>query len=162
MSMYAIFIFLICLLCRNSLNIVCTSYKWKIIFSYYSRRVLQATTGIEDFGSIRWELFGAVLVAWVTFWYYIRRRLLWMSFFLIYNWSKLTVGMPSISGIGLFLYLEIGQGNRKGCVFYSNSAISSVICISHPGRHVRRSYGWNTLPTQSKMVQDARLKGTKY
>ena len=36
-------------------------------FSYYSRRVLQATAGIEDFGSIRWELFGAVLVAWVTF-----------------------------------------------------------------------------------------------
>lgn len=32
---------------------------------FYDRRVLQATTGIEDFGSIRWELFGAVLVAWV-------------------------------------------------------------------------------------------------
>ena len=160
MSMYTNFIFLISLLCIYSRNIVCTSYQWKIIFSYYSRRVLQATTGIEDFGSIRWELFGAVLVAWVTFWCYIRRRLLWM--FLIYKWSKLTVVMPSISGVGLFLYLEIGQGNRKGCVFYSNSAISSLICISHPGRHIRRSYGWNTLPAQSKMVQDARLKGTKY
>ena len=70
--------------------------------------------------------------------------------------------MSFILGVGLFLYLEIGQGNRKGCVFYSNSAISSVICISHPCRYIRRSNGWNTLPAQSKMVQDARLKGTKY
>ena len=35
------------------------------MFLHYSRRVLKATEGIENFGGIRWELLGAVLGAWV-------------------------------------------------------------------------------------------------
>ena len=35
------------------------------MFLYYSRRVLKATEGIENFGGIRWELLGAVFGAWV-------------------------------------------------------------------------------------------------
>ena len=35
------------------------------MFLHYSRRVLKATEGIENFGGIRWELLGAVFGAWV-------------------------------------------------------------------------------------------------
>ena len=32
---------------------------------FYDKRVLQMTGGIEDMGSFSWELFGALVVAWV-------------------------------------------------------------------------------------------------
>jgi len=36
-----------------------------LFFFYYSRNLLQMTTGIEDFGAMRWELVGALAVAWI-------------------------------------------------------------------------------------------------
>ena len=37
----------------------------QICFLYYSRHLLQMTTGIEDFGGMRWELVAALAVAWI-------------------------------------------------------------------------------------------------
>ena len=36
-----------------------------LFFFYCSRNLLQMTTGIENFGAMRWELVGALAVAWI-------------------------------------------------------------------------------------------------
>jgi hypothetical protein len=34
-------------------------------FSFFSRRVLDITTGMDDLGGMKWELFGTLVLAWL-------------------------------------------------------------------------------------------------
>ena len=46
---------------KSGLQIIATIH----YLFFHSHRVLEITGGIEDFGSIRWELLGALILAWV-------------------------------------------------------------------------------------------------
>ena len=41
---------------------------------FYDRRVLKMTEGIENMGGFSWELFGALVIAWVMVYFAIWKR----------------------------------------------------------------------------------------
>ena len=62
---------------------------------FYDKRVLQMTGGIEDMGSFSWELFGALLVAWI------------MVYFAIWKSVKVTGKVVYVTATVPFILLVI-------------------------------------------------------
>jgi len=62
---------------------------------FYDRRVLQMTGGIEEFGGFNWELFGALIVAWV------------MVYFAIWKSVKVTGKVVYVTATVPFILLVV-------------------------------------------------------
>ena len=50
---------------KQELSSMCRKPFLKNISFFFSHRVLQMSSGIEDFGKINWELFGFLVLAWI-------------------------------------------------------------------------------------------------
>ena len=82
-----------CLAPRSSLSL--SSISLSSTQEFYDKRVLQMTGGIEDMGSFSWELFGALVVAWV------------MVYFAIWKSVKVTGKVVYVTATVPFILLII-------------------------------------------------------